>query len=218
MPTLLRLDSSADWSSSRSRQLSAAFTEVWAGTPGCKVVERDLAAAPLPHLPDASLHWPPRLRAADAHPPIDAEQLQERLIGELLAADVLLIGAPMYNYSLPSSLKAWIDYVHVPGVTAPFDQPSQPMKGRPAVIVSARGAAYDEGSGPAELDLGTKLLEAILGRALGMELIVITTDLTLAESVPLLADQIDRAREQLAAALELTRRTAEQLARIQPEP
>ena len=212
MPTLLRLDSSADWSSSRSRQLTAAFTEVWAGTPGCTVVERDLAAAPLPHLPDASLHWPSRLRASDAQPPVEAEQLQERLIDELLAADVLLVGAPMYNYSLPSSLKAWIDHVHVPGRTAPFDQPSQPMKGRPAVVVSARGAAYDEGSGAAELDLGTKLLEAILGRALGMELILITTDLTLAESVPLLADQIDRAREQLEAALELTRRTAEQLA------
>ena len=107
---------------------------------------------------------------------------------------MLLIGAPLYNYSLPSSLKAWIDHIHVPGVTAPFDVPTQPLAGRPAVIVSAQGAAYDAHSPTEGWDHAVPVLELILGTSLGMTLTVITTSLTLAETVPALADQLDRSR------------------------
>jgi FMN-dependent NADH-azoreductase len=164
------------------------------------VTYRDLAAEPLPHLPDATLHWPARLRPDGAEPPAEAVALQAKLIEELIAADVVVIGAPMYNYSLPSSLKAWVDYVHVPGTTAPFDTKSQPMAGRPAVVITARGAVYDEGTPMADWDYGTKVLDAILGSSLGMSVTTIATSLTLAETVPFLADQLDRCRAELAAA------------------
>lgn len=201
MANLLHLDSSADVLRSRSRAIGHSFSEAWlAAHAGNTVTHRDLHRDPLPHLADPSLHWPPRLRPADAAPPAAAEALQASLIAELLAADVLLIGAPLYNYSLPSSLKAWIDNIHVPAVTAPFDGDTQPMAGRPAVIVTSRGASYDAGSPTEGWDHEVPALRLILGTALGMQLTVIETNLTLAEDVAALADQIPRSRDELAAA------------------
>lgn len=203
MANLLHLDSSADLETSRSRAIGHSFSEAWLSAhPGNTVTHRDLHRDPLPHLADAALHWPPRLRPEGSVPPADAEALQASLIAELLAADVLLVGAPLYNYSLPSSLKAWIDNVHVPAVTAPFDVDTQPLAGRPAVIVTSRGASYDPGSPTDGWDHEVPALRLILGTALGMEVTVIATNLTLADTVPALADQLDRSRRELVEAHE----------------
>ena len=218
MPQLLQLDSAATLKNSRSREITATFADTWRGLgPDYTVTHRDLHRNPLPHLADAVLHWPPHLRPADAatvspEALAAAEALQDELIGELLAADVLLVGAPLYNYSVPSTLKAWIDHVHVPGRTAPFvDAPTQPMAGRPAVIVSSRGASYDAGSPTEGWDHAVPMLELILGTALGMSVEVITTSLTLAETVPALAPQLDRSRAELAAAHEAAAAAARRL-------
>lgn len=213
MPQLLHLDSSADLQHSHSRALTAVFADAWAsGGSDHVVVHRDLHRDPLPHLADAALHLPPRLRPADAVVPPEAEALQQALIAELLASEVLLVGAPLYNYSMPSTLKAWIDHIHVPGLTSSFDVAAQPMAGRPAVIVTSRGASYDPGSATEGWDHGVPALELILGASLGMTVSVITTSLTLAETTPLFAEQLDRAREEFATAsaqaVELARRLA----------
>jgi len=207
VPHLLHLDSAASLKNSRSREITATFADAWrARGSEYSVTYRDLHRDPLPHLADAVLHWPPRLRpegaaAADPAALAAAEELQDELVGELLGADVLLVGAPLYNYSVPSSLKTWIDHVHIPGRTAPFvDAPTQPMAGRPAVVVSSRGASYDAGSPTEGWDHAVPVLELILGTALGMTVEVITTSLTLAETVPALAAQLDRSRAELAAA------------------
>jgi FMN-dependent NADH-azoreductase len=201
MPRLLHLDSSADTERSRSRAITRTFADEWRSHGAdFTVTYRDLHQDAIPHLPDAALHWPPRLRPLGSTPPAEAETLQTELILELVSADVLLVGAPMYNYSLPSALKAWIDYIHVPGVTAPFDVDTQPLAGRPAVIVASRGASYEEGSPTAGWDHGVPVLELILGNALGMSTSVITTSLTLAETVPTLADRLDQSRAELAQA------------------
>lgn len=213
MPNLLQLDSSADLLTSRSRAITRTFAEAWSSFGADHTITyRDLHREPLPHLADSALHWPARLRSADANPPAEAEALQQALIEELIAADVLLIGAPMYNYSLPSTLKAWIDYIHIPGVTTPFEDDSQPMAGKPAVIISSRGASYDAGSPTDGWDHTVPPLQIVLGSALGMEVSVITTSLTLAGTVPALADQIDRSQAELDQAhkdaAELARRFA----------
>ena len=219
MPHLLHLDSAATLKNSRSREITAAFADAWrAAGPQHTVTHRDLHLDPLPHLADAVLHWPPRLRpdgAACTDPAAlaAAEALQDELVDELLAADALLVGAPLYNYSLPSSLKTWIDHVHIPGRTAPFvDAPTQPLAGRPAVVVSSRGASYDPGSPTDGWDHAVPVLELILGTALGMSVEVITTSLTLAETVPALAPQLDRSRAELAAALAAAAAAARRLA------
>ena len=219
MPHLLQLDSAAALKNSRSREITATFADTWRDQgPQYSVTYRDLHRDPLPHLADAVLHWPPHLRpegAATADPAAlaAAEALQDELIGELLTADVLLVGAPLYNYTVPSSLKAWIDHIHVPGRTAPFaDSATQPLTGRPAVVVSSRGASYDPGSPTEGWDHAVPVLELILGTALGMNVEVITTSLTLAETVPALAPQLGRSRAELAAAHEAAAAAARRLA------
>jgi FMN-dependent NADH-azoreductase len=212
MPNLLHLDASIDPVRSRTRAITRSFADTWRSAgDDYTVTYRDLAANPLPHLADASLHWPARLRPADANPPAEQESLQQAIIAELTAADAVLIGAPMYNYSLPSTLKAWVDYIHVPAVTAPFDVDTQPMKGRPAVIVSARGASYDPGTPSEGWDHVVPPLQIILGTALGMNVEVITTSLTLADTVAALADQLDRSNAELAAAHEAAIASARRL-------
>jgi FMN-dependent NADH-azoreductase len=207
VPHLLHLDSAASLKNSRSREITATFADAWRGRgPQYSLTYRDLHREPLPHLADAVLHWPPQLRpegaaSADLAALAAAEALQDELIGELIGADVLLVGAPLYNYSVPSSLKTWIDHVHIPGRTAPFaDAATQPMAGRPAVVVSSRGASYDPGSPTDGWYHAVPMLKLILGTALGMTVEVITTSLTLAETVPALAPQLDRSRAELAAA------------------
>jgi FMN-dependent NADH-azoreductase len=187
MPHLLHLDSSADLETSRSRAIGQTFVDAFLeADPQNTVTHRDLHRSPLPHLADSSLHWPGVLRP-----------VQASLIKELLAADVVLVGAPLYNYSMPSTLKAWIDYIHVPGLTA---GDKQPLAGRPAVVITSRGASYDEGSPTAGWDHAVPALQLVLGNALGMPVTVISTSLTLAEVVPEFASQIDRSREELALA------------------
>jgi FMN-dependent NADH-azoreductase len=202
MPRLLQIDASADTRTSVSRAVTATFAAAWRERgEGYEVVHRDLHADPVPHLPDAALHWAPRLRLPDDEVAVAAQQTQDALIAELVAADVLLIGAPMYNWSLPSTLKAWVDHIHVLGVTAPFDKPlTQPLAGRPAVIVVSSGAAYGPGTPTEGWDHATPALQLLLGQALGMVVSVLTVELTLAGRIPAMAPLRERADAGLAAA------------------
>ena len=203
MLTLLHIDSSCDLTDSRSRKLTYAFAEAWRSSGAdTTVLYRDLHQDPLPHLPDSWLHWPARLRPEIASPPVAAERLQTELITELVSADVVLIGAPMYNYSLPSTLKAWLDYIHVPGVTAAYDGNEMPMAGRTAVVINTRGAIYDVGTPSENWDHGTPVLDLVLGTGLGMTMEVIIASRTLANFVPMLSDERARGEEEFDSALQ----------------
>jgi FMN-dependent NADH-azoreductase len=197
--TLLHLDSSADPSGSVSRRLTDRFARAWlAAAPGRRVVRRDLHTDQLPHLASSAQHWAPGLRAPGETAPAEADALQRLLIDELLGADVLLVGAPMYNWSVPSTLKTWIDHVHVPGLTvgiAPL-----PLAGRPVVLVSARGGSYTDGAPGALPDPQLPGLRILFGTALGMDLHPVLAELTLASRLPALADRIPDAAASLAAA------------------
>lgn len=207
MPTLLRLDSSASGRASVSRELTGVFAGAWRG----EIVERDLHASPLPHLPDSALHYAPRLRTEDEKPDARAEQLQEQLIAELLAADAVVIGAPMYNWSIPSTLKAWLDYVHVLGTTVPFDTKDQPLAGKPVIVLSSRGLEYGPGTPDEGKDHTLPPIVQTLGTSMGMDVTTVVADLTLAERLPPLAAMADKARESLAAAREQARELAGKL-------
>ncbi|WP_043809511.1 NAD(P)H-dependent oxidoreductase [Rhodococcus triatomae] len=206
MPRLLHIDSSAAADSSVSRGLTRLFADTWR-TRGAEftVTERDLHRDPLPHLPDAELHYAPRLRAGgasdaatDRYPA--AEALQGELIEEVAAADVVVIGAPMYNWSLPSALKAWVDHVHVLGTTVPFDTPDQPFAGKPVVVVSSRGNTYAPGTPGAGTDFATPALQQVLGQSMGMAVTVVPVELTLASRIPALGAFVDQAEASRAAA------------------
>ena len=193
MPHLLHMDSSADLTDSVSRRLTARFATGWSERGSDHVItRRDLHSDPLPHLPTNALHWAPRLREGQPVP-ADAERLQRRLIDEVLAADVVVIGAPMYNWSMPSTLKAWIDYIQVGGLTSPFDDETQPFVGTDVVIVSSRGGQYGPGTPGAGTDHEIPALRQALGAALGMSIHVVTAELTLAHSIPSLSGRRDEA-------------------------
>jgi FMN-dependent NADH-azoreductase len=202
VPTLLRLDSSYDDATSVSRLLTDAFTRAWlAGGPGRAVVEHDLRSDPVPPPGSGALHWAPGLRGPDAVVPVDATAAQARVLDELLAADALVIGAPLYNYGLPATLKAWVDQVHVPGTTAPFGEGEpQPLRGRPAVVVATRGTAHDGDSEAEGRDHALPVLRLILGDALGMAVQVVTVDRTLSLTVPAFAGERERFEGRFAAA------------------
>ena len=216
VPHLLHLDSSAALKESRSREITATFADAWRSQgPGHTVTYRDLHRDPLPHLADAVLHWPKDVRPESSAGPAAlaaAEALQDELIGELVAADVLLVGFGLYNYTIPSTLKAWLDHVHVAGRTAPmFGGPTRPVAGRPAVLACSRGGCYDAGTPTESWDHSVPVLDIVLGKSMGMAVEAITTSLTLAERNPGLADQVDRSRAELAAAREAAAEAASRL-------
>jgi FMN-dependent NADH-azoreductase len=194
MAHLLHLDSSADIHTSRSRELTGLFARTWLSADHTRTVTyRDLHRDPIPHLSDPGLHYAARLRVETEAPDPAAEELQHELIAEVAAADMVVIGAPMYNWSLPSTLKAWIDHIHVLGTTAPFDTPDQPFAGTPVVIISARGLTYGPGTPDEGLDHTIPPLVQVLGTALGMKVEVITDDLTLVGRIPALDPMSEKA-------------------------
>nr|BFF25283.1 NAD(P)H-dependent oxidoreductase [Glycomyces mayteni] len=194
MPRLLRIDASYQADGSVSRHLTGVFAEAWRGRGDAyTVTERDLRTDPVPHLTHAALHWAPTTAPATA-PAADesyreAAQTQRTLVAELLSADVLLLGAPMYNYSLPSTLKAWLDHVHVRGLTSAADRDTRPLRGRTAVVVTIRGTVHGPGTANEHRDHVVPPLELILGEEFGMEVAVVMVGRTLSTSTAALAGE-----------------------------
>jgi FMN-dependent NADH-azoreductase len=145
MANLLHIDSSMRIEQSRSRALSRHFAEAWRDANGeGTVVYRDLAAEPVPHLDhDAfSANFTP----AEARTPYqhEARATAERLVGELLEADDIVIGMPLYNFGVPSTVKAWFDRLVVPGLTV--GEQGGMLGDRTLTVTAARGGGYGPGS------------------------------------------------------------------------
>jgi len=163
---LLHLDSSVLGAHSASRALSAQIAaRQIALHPGIEVIHRDLAAdAALQHLSPAHL-------AVINGGPVENAALGDDLakggtyLRELLAADIIVIGAPMYNFSIPSQLKAWIDRVLVAGKTFRYVEGGVEglvPKGKKVFIASARGGVYSAGSPAAALEHHESYLLGVL--------------------------------------------------------
>jgi FMN-dependent NADH-azoreductase len=134
--TVLHLDASINGENSASRALSKSIVEqIKAGQWGGEVVYRDLAADPLAHL------------TLDAF-------ADTTVLDEFLAADTVVIGAPMYNFTLPTQLKSWIDRILVAGKTFRYTEngPEGLAGGKRVIIGLARGGRYDAGSPAASLE------------------------------------------------------------------
>ncbi|WP_068399923.1 FMN-dependent NADH-azoreductase [Kribbia dieselivorans] len=189
MPTLLHIDSSlATDGPSVSKELTAAFREEWLNqNPDGTVIYRDLAAEPIPHL-----------RAAE-HVAGDSTPLRATLATELEQADLILIGAPMHNFTVPSVLKAWIDQACVMGRTG---GPEGTAAGTPTVVVASRGGGYSPGTPNEDKEFVTSYLNAVLPAMFGLEPEFIVAELTLADSVPQMAELRDLAAASRTSARE----------------
>jgi len=162
---LLNIDASIQGANSASRQLSAAVVErLRKTTPGLEVIYRDLAAAPLAHLSGA------HLTAAQGATP-ESPTLQQDLaasqavLEEFLAADIVVIGAPMYNFTIPTQLKAWIDRILVAGKTFRYgaEGPVGLAGNKRVIIAISRGGLYGPGAPAAVLEHLETYLRGVFG-------------------------------------------------------
>ena len=161
----LYLNSSVRSTGSVSRQLSGEFIEkLKVAHPGAQVVTRDLAAHPLPHLSESMVgayFTPPEQRSDEQKQLI---KQSDEVVAELMAADIVVVGAPMYNFSVSSTLKSWIDHVARAGVTFKYTEtgPVGLVHGKKFVIFTSRAGVYS--SGPAQaMDFQETYLRGVLG-------------------------------------------------------
>ena len=147
MTQILHLQSSPNLHASATRELSTRFVAEYRDNhPGTTVVERDLATNPVPHLGVDLLGA--MFGKPEAHTPAQREalQLSDTLIAELMAADILVFGVPMYNFGLPSNLKAWIDHICRAGKTFQYTEsgPKGLVTGKKAYVFIASGGVYSQ--------------------------------------------------------------------------
>jgi FMN-dependent NADH-azoreductase len=166
MSKLLLVTSSLFGDQSKSAQVAHEFVEAWrAAHPGTQRVERALTAASIPHLTlDAlsALMTPSEQRSAEQSASV---AFADRLIEELETADTIVLAVPMYNFSIPSTLKAWIDHVARAGRTFRYTAagPEGLLKGKKVFVITGRGGFYS-GDNPAKVfDFQEPYLRGVLG-------------------------------------------------------
>ncbi|QFZ75300.1 FMN-dependent NADH-azoreductase [Streptomyces fagopyri] len=212
MATLLHIDSSVfPGSASTSRTVTDAFRKAWEEQhPQGTVIYRDLAATPAPHI-TADAHTA-GFAPADAHTPEQAAAFAERVkfIEELERADAILIGAPMYNYAIPSTLKAWLDNVILVGRTAMAEDSK--VKGTPVTVIASRGGSYAPGTPREGFEYVQNYLEAILRDTLGLDLDFIVPELTMAPHNPAMSELVPLFEASRTKALDAAAIRAKELA------
>jgi len=164
---LLHVDSSILASQSATRELGAAFVNAWRQRHADAELQYiDLVREPLNHLTGELV----AARSAPSGKP-HSEELQreiaagEQAITDFIAADVVVIGAPMYNFSIPSQLKAWIDRIAVAGRSFRYgaNGPEGLATGKKVIVISARGGVYSAGAPAAALDFQENYLRGVFG-------------------------------------------------------
>lgn len=162
---LLHVDASILGDHSASRQLSAAIVKrLIAINPATEVIRYDLAAEPIGHLTGGEF-----LAFRGAEPEDEATRQNAlrntRALDDFLAADVIVIGAPMYNFSIPTQLRGWIDHLVVPGKTFAYTQAGLQglVAGKRIIVVSTRGSLYAEDAARSEQDHQEAYLRTTFG-------------------------------------------------------
>jgi len=192
MSDLFHLEVSPLGEYSISRSISKEFLEAFiAQNPGAVIVSRDLAYDPIPHLDGETLMAG---RTAEADRSASAQAKHEYRLGlaqEVNEAKHILISTPMWNFTVPSVLKAWIDQIVITGFTK--------VTGKVTLIVS-QGGSYAPGAPRAGWDWETGYLKQVFESLGATDVTIILSEFGLAGIVPALADFIDRKNESIAAA------------------
>ena len=166
MSRLLFVTSSVFGAESKSRQIGAEFVAAWSKAhPGTQVVERSLTPQSMPHLTqEAIAAWslPEEKRSPSQREIADHA---DAIIAEVEAADAIVIAAPMYNFSIPSTLKAWIDHLARAGRTFRYSAagPEGLLKNKKVFVVTGRGGVYSGESPARALDFQEPYLRAVFG-------------------------------------------------------
>jgi FMN-dependent NADH-azoreductase len=187
MPSLLHIDASIRPVGSTSRELSEFYANLWRrSNPDGGYVYRDLGAEPIPHITHEvreSLFDPDHDHGQTA----EQKALSDAVTSEVRGATHIVIGMPMYNYTVPSSVKAWIDLLVTPAHMVPPGE-SGLLSGKTVVVTGARGGAYGPGTPREGWDHQEPYLRAVLGSiGLADDLTIVHAELTLAATVPQMA-------------------------------
>jgi FMN-dependent NADH-azoreductase len=159
---ILVIDSAVSGETSVSKALVREAVDALTRNESAHVVRRDLGRDPVPHLTEANVAG---VRAEPATATeTEARALSDRLIGELRAADVIVIGAPMYNFSVATGLRAWFDHVLRAGQTFRYTEagPQGLLGDKPVIVIESRGGLYSEGPAQA-YDFQEPYLRHLLG-------------------------------------------------------
>jgi FMN-dependent NADH-azoreductase len=163
MPTLLAIEVSPRYENSTSRKLTALFVEKWkAAHPAGRVIDRDLIKT---HLPFVDVPWiGGAFTLPEQHSPESAAaiKISDDLVAELKSADRIVIGTPMYNFSIPAVLKAYIDHIVRVGVTVTADNVGV-LTGKKATIILASGGDFSLGSPVEGYNQARGYLRKVLG-------------------------------------------------------
>ena len=165
---LLHIDTSILGPGSVTRDVTALAVKRITEGKQATVTYRDLAAEPAPHLPFATM---PTDHPASAHAgPLDAaaqaiRDESQAMLDEFVAADVVVIGAPMYNFTIPSQLKAWIDRIVIPGKTFRYEagRPKGLVAGKRVIVAIARGSFYGPDTAAASAEHAESYLRSVFG-------------------------------------------------------
>lgn len=197
MKTLLVIKSSLFNGAGQSSRLADEFAQRWQqANPGGRVLCRDLAADPVPHL-TAEAFQGFALPAAERNPAQQsAAVVSDTLIAELKQADAIVLGLPMYNFTIPSVLKSWMDHVARAGVSFEYTEngPRGLIGDKPLYVVATRGGQY-QGT-PADTQTG--LVRTFFG-FIGIKDVHFTYAEGLAMGEQAAAESISQAREEILA-------------------
>ena len=163
MTSILLISSSASGENAVSNQITRAIVEeLRLLEPSLQLVERDVGVEPFPHLPPERL--PALVGKTDTPAAAETAALSRAAVDEIMAADLVVIGSPMYNLGITSTLKAWFDHVARAGQTFRYtaNGPEGLLHGKRAIVVETRGGFYSEGPARA-MDLQEPHLKAFLG-------------------------------------------------------
>lgn len=163
---LLFVSSSLFDGQSKSREIAGEFISAWRNAnPSGRVVERALAPANIPHLSSETLAALGKQPEARTRVEQDAVAFADSLIAEVEAADTIVIGAPMYNFTIPTTLKAWIDHIARAGRTFRYTAtgPEGLLKNKKVVVVVSRGGFYAGDAAAAGMNHQEPYLRTVLG-------------------------------------------------------
>lgn len=166
MQTLLTINTSPMTRTAVTRRLVEAFLSSWKiRFPGGRIIRRDLGVEPPPHPDERSLLAFSKPVEALTDADREALQVSDELVSELIAADHVVIGSPMYNFTVTSGLKAWIDLIGRPGKTFDYtaEGPMGLLGGKQVFVLTARGGFYADGGPDGDLDFQESFLRGYFG-------------------------------------------------------
>lgn len=207
MSSLLQIEVSPSGEHSVSRQISAEFVSAWkAAHADGTVIVKDLAVNPVPHLDGEAIFAGYTPEGSRSEGMVAKHQYRQDLIKEITGADEILISTPMWNWSAPSVLKAYIDQIIIPGQLD--GSGADGLKGKKITFIVSQGGSYAEGTPRHGWDFETGYLNLVATALGSTDVEIITAELTLAGVVPGMESLVEKKQESIAAAVAAAKKRA----------